>query len=165
MRAWVFASDQTDAFNLSAMAEWSWNSTGRTPSQFSRAWALRSGRLSEAEARAFVEWQALLGPVEWDVYDSEFPTAYNCGYYIDGPEGQINSNARPGLETFMTERIMPRLGIGPFRYFPTTEALVSKQAACRAAAALVPPPVVWMNLSISMRIASLVSRMYSRSKR
>ena len=77
MMGWAYAADQICGFNLGALAEWSWNSTGRTPTQFARAWALRSG-LNDPEARAFVEWQELLGPIEWDVYDSQFPTAWNC---------------------------------------------------------------------------------------
>ena len=52
----------------------------------------------------------LVGPVEWDVYDSQFPTAYNCPVYNDGPGVPV-----PGLETFIKQQLHPVLGVGPFR--------------------------------------------------
>eukprot|EP01043_Picozoa_sp_COSAG02_P108158 COSAG02_NODE_44180_length_368_cov_0.940520_1_plen_56_part_01 len=49
----------------SALAEFSWNANGRTPSEFAFAWALREG-MNKEEANAFVKWHDKISPVEWD---------------------------------------------------------------------------------------------------
>lgn len=78
-----------------------------------------------------VQWHGLISPVEWDIFDSEFPTSYNCPWYVDGPLPH-----RPGLSTFVTERLFPTLGVGAFRYFDSAESFGEKLAACEEAAAL-----------------------------
>jgi hypothetical protein len=57
-------------FNVEAAAEWSWNSKGRSPHEFALSWAVREG-LKDPEK--FAEWSELVGPVEWDIYGSEWP--------------------------------------------------------------------------------------------
>ena len=135
MMGWSYAADRICGFHLGALAEWSWNANGRSPDEFANAWGLRSG-LAAADVTAFVQWHGLLGPVEWDVYDSQFPTAWNCPYYEDGPFEE----PQPGLRTFVKEQLMPHLGRpGPFRYFCDAQAFADKSAACATAAALVAP--------------------------
>lgn len=58
-------------FNLEAAAEWSWNAKGRTPQEFALSWAIRQG-LPKPERWA--RWASLIGPVEWDIYGSEWPS-------------------------------------------------------------------------------------------
>ena len=77
MMGWAFAADRICGFNIAALAEWSWNADGRSPNEFSEAWALRSGMDAEAAAQ-FVAWQSVVGPIGWDVMDSQFPTSWNC---------------------------------------------------------------------------------------
>eukprot|EP01047_Picozoa_sp_COSAG01_P051338 COSAG01_NODE_5286_length_4356_cov_15.681466_4_plen_657_part_00 len=134
MLGWAFAADQMCGFNIGALAEWSWNSRGRTPEQFARAWALRSGLGDTDTADNFVKWQSLMGPIEWDVYDSDFPTSYNCPLYVDGPTPPPGV---PGLEMYIKQQLTPQLGVGPFRYFSTPSSFDEKLAACEEAAALV----------------------------
>ena len=57
-------------FNVEAAAEWSWNSKGRSPHEFALSWAVREGI---KDPDKFAEWAGLVGPVEWDVYGSEWP--------------------------------------------------------------------------------------------
>ena len=59
-------------FNVEAAAEWLWNPAGRTPREFTLSWAVRE-KLSDP--KKFVEWEQLMGPVEWAIYGSEWPAA------------------------------------------------------------------------------------------
>ena len=54
-------------FNLTAAAEWSWNSRGRTPREFARAYAW-SGGIRDVER--FAEWADMIGPVGWKLAGS-----------------------------------------------------------------------------------------------
>lgn len=58
-------------FNVEGAAEWSWNSKGRSTREFALSWAVREG-LKDPEK--FAEWAELVGPVEWDVYGSHWPS-------------------------------------------------------------------------------------------
>jgi len=58
-------------FNVEAAAEWSWNAKGRTPHEFALSWAVREG-LKDPEK--FAQWADMIGPVEWDVYGSHWPS-------------------------------------------------------------------------------------------
>ncbi len=49
-------------FNLVAMAEWLWNSEGRTPKEFARAYANVTGI---CEPELFAEWAVLAGETKW----------------------------------------------------------------------------------------------------
>ncbi len=81
-------------FNVEAAAEWGWNAKGRSPREFSYAWAVRRG-LKDPET--FAEWTETLGPVSWDVYGSEWPM------------GQ--KRKRPGrIATLLKEGNLPELG-------------------------------------------------------
>jgi len=59
------------SFNVEAAAEWSWNAKGRTPEEFTLSYAIRHG-INNPERWA--EWAGLVGPVEWHVYGSEWPS-------------------------------------------------------------------------------------------
>jgi hypothetical protein len=58
-------------FNVEAAAEWSWNAKGRSPHEFTLSWAVRRGI---ENPRKFAEWADAVGPVEWDVYGSHWPS-------------------------------------------------------------------------------------------
>jgi hypothetical protein len=51
-------------FNVTASAEWSWNSRGRSPRQFSEAYASRVGI---PHPELFGEWAEMIGDVGWDL--------------------------------------------------------------------------------------------------
>jgi hypothetical protein len=63
-------------FNLEAAAEWSWNSKGRTPQEFALSYAVRQGIKNPEK---WAEWAELVGPVEWDIYGSEWPSGAQRG--------------------------------------------------------------------------------------
>jgi hypothetical protein len=54
-------------FNVTAAAEWSWNSSGRTPREFAEVYALRRGIPHPVE---FAAWAEMLGPVGWKLAGS-----------------------------------------------------------------------------------------------
>ncbi|MEN6450679.1 MAG: hypothetical protein ABFC96_09325 [Thermoguttaceae bacterium] len=54
-------------FNVMALAEWSWNSTGRTPEQFARVYALKTG---VADPDLFVRWAMIAGDAGWALAES-----------------------------------------------------------------------------------------------
>ena len=79
---------------MEAAAEWSWNSKGRSPHEFALSWAVREG-IKDPEK--FAEWAGLVGPVEWDVYGSEWPA---------GEQREV-----PGhVADLLKEGRLPRLG-------------------------------------------------------
>ena len=51
-------------FNVTAAAEWSWNSRGRSPRDFAEAYARRTGI---SHPQRFGEWADLIGEVGWDL--------------------------------------------------------------------------------------------------
>lgn len=105
-------------FNVTAAAEWSWNSTGRSEREFALAWATRQG-LAEPEKAA--DWAVTLGPVGWDLYGSRVP-------YLWVYPGVVGNLLRAGKA--------PQLGKGIFTYFPTKEHFDSDLAECDRAMAL-----------------------------
>lgn len=50
--------------NVAAAAEWSWNSSGRSAREFTRAFALRQGI---GEPDLYADWAVAIGPVGWDI--------------------------------------------------------------------------------------------------
>ena len=98
MLAWTRVARETCGFNISALAEWSWNRRGRSEKEFSIAWATRE-RFEDPQAVG--EWSELMGPVEFDVYDSDFPISYSWGEFT----------------RMIQERQPPVLGEGIFRYY------------------------------------------------
>jgi hypothetical protein len=54
-------------FNIAAAAEWAWNSTGRTVTEFARAYALRVGM---KDPDLFAEWADIIGRVGWKIAGS-----------------------------------------------------------------------------------------------
>ena len=101
-------------FNLTAAAEWSWNSHGRSEHEFAAAWATRRG-LTDPEKAA--DWAVMLGPVGWDVYGSGVPHPY------------FFSRAA----AIVKGRHTPVLGESMFRYFPTIEHMDDNLAVCAKA--------------------------------
>ena len=144
----------------SALAEFSWNANGRTPSEFAFAWALREG-MDEKQAQAFVQWHDMISPVEWDIYDSAFPTSYNCPWYVDGPLPH-----QPGLSTFVTDRLYPTLGVGPFRYFDTVASFAEKKRICDVACELASEnlshdPTIAAEAEVAASYVELLGRVYA----
>ena len=114
MMAWANVGQETCGFNVNALAEWSWNLHGRTEKEFAIAWATRAGYENPA---AVGEWSELMGPLEFDVYDSGFPTGYSGGTAV----------------SMIDERQRPLLGEGMFRYYDSPEDFDRKLAACTRA--------------------------------
>ena len=108
---------QACSFNISALAEWSWNLDGRTEKEFAAAWAARNGYENPARV---AEWSGLMGPIEFDVYDSGFPECYVWGRAVD----------------MIREKRRPVLGRGMFRYYRDDDSFDAKIGACREARAI-----------------------------
>ena len=102
MMAWADNGKATCGFNVHALAEYGWNIDGRSEKEFATAWATREGY---REPEKVGEWAELMGPIEFDVYDSDFPIAYSWGKFIKMVE----------------ERRRPYLGEGVFRYYTSAE--------------------------------------------
>lgn len=80
-------------FNVEAMAEWSWNSKGRSPREFAASWAVREGI---PDPDLFAEWCEANGQAAWDVYGSCWP------------EYQKRRNPKRVWEAF-SKRLLPSL--------------------------------------------------------
>ena len=117
MLAWGTFTRQINGFNIEAMAEWSWNCNGRSEQAFATAWAARQG-FNDPEKVG--RWAALMGPVEFDVYDSDFPVCYSQGKAVH----------------MVRRRERPYLGEGMFRYYLDAADFARKRAVCDAALAL-----------------------------
>jgi hypothetical protein len=63
------------------------------------------------------EWAELMGPVEFDVYDSDFPVCYSWGKAVE----------------MIRERRRPYLGEGMFRYYANVDAFDEKRGQCEKA--------------------------------
>ena len=118
MMAWGGPERQICSFNIHAVAEWAWNSRGRDEAEFAVAWARREGY---AKPEVVAEWAALMGPVEFDVYDSDFPICYSWGR----------------AAAMVQQRQRPYLGEGMFRYYLAVEDFDAKTAVCDRALAIV----------------------------
>lgn len=118
MMAWGGPERQICSFNIHAVAEWTWNSRGRDEAEFALAWARREGY---AQPEAVAEWATSMGPVEFDVYDSDFPICYSWGQ----------------AAAMVRQRQRPYLGEGMFRYYLTAEDFDAKAAVCDRALAMV----------------------------
>ena len=91
MIAWHTLAKETDNFNISALAEWSWNTNGRSVREFSIAWATHQ---KIENTSLFADWSEIVGNLAFDVYDSDFPIAYSQGKIID----LIKERKRPYAE-------------------------------------------------------------------
>jgi hypothetical protein len=108
---------ETYKFNIAALAEWSWNVGGRSEREFAAAWATQEGY---ENPEAVGEWAELMGPVEFDVYDSEYPVVYSWGRAVQ----------------LIEERRRPVLGEGLFRYYEARDAFDKKMSVCDQAYAI-----------------------------
>lgn len=111
MLAWSNYIKETYGFNISALAEWGWNKNGRTEKEFAAAWATRSGY---SDPEAVSEWSEIMDPIEFDVYDSEYPVFYTWGEAIK----------------MIEKRTRPLLGEGLFRYYTSSDDFDAKIKAC-----------------------------------
>jgi hypothetical protein len=111
MMAWGNHAMKTCGMNTGALAEWGWNLYGRTEREFAVAWAQKVGH---EDPEKFADWADLMGPVEFDVFDSEFPICYSWGQFIE----------------LVRDRRYPVLGEGVFRYYRTPESFDEKIATC-----------------------------------
>ena len=102
MMAWADNGKATCGFNVHALAEYGWNLDGRSEQEFAIAWATREGYQDPEKVG---EWADLMGPIEFDVYDSDFPIAYSWGKYVE----------------MVRQRRRPYLGEGIFRYYTSAE--------------------------------------------
>ena len=111
MMAWGTHGVETCGFNINALAEWSWNLDGRNEREFALAWATREGY---EDPESVAEWTELMGPIEFDVYDSGFPMCYSWGLALD----------------MVRERRRPRAGEGMFRYYADSGDFERKLGVC-----------------------------------
>ena len=118
MMAWGGPERQICSFNIHALAEWAWNMQGRDEAEFALTWARREGY---AQPEAVAEWAVLMGPVEFDVYDSDFPICYSWGKAAE----------------MVRQRQRPYLGEGMFRYYLSAEDFDAKVAVCDQALKIV----------------------------
>lgn len=118
MMAWGNLTRQTSGFSVSALAEYAWNPGGRSVQEFAEAWATREGLSDPAAVGA---WAQLLGEVEFDVYDSDFPMCWSWGH----------------AAAMVEEGRAPRFGDGMFRHFSREEEFEAKLEICRWAAEMV----------------------------
>ncbi len=117
MMGWGSVGMETCGFNIAALAEWGWNRNGRTTREFAEAWAARNGF---ADPDAVGEWSELMGPVEFDVYDSDFPVCWSWRKAFD----------------MIDNRELPIPGRGMFRYFRSEDDFQRKIDACERALAI-----------------------------
>lgn len=108
MVAWHTFAKETDDFNISALAEWSWNTNGRSVREFAIAWGTSQG-IENTEL--FADWSEIIGELAFDVFDSDFPIAYSQNKIID----------------LIKERERPYLGEGLFRYYESTQSFEKKR--------------------------------------
>ncbi|MDD5597720.1 MAG: hypothetical protein PHV82_07230, partial [Victivallaceae bacterium] len=114
MTGWHRMGREICGFNYQAFAEWTWNLNGRSEKEFAIAWAVRQGYKYPDKVG---EWSELMGPVEFDVYDSDFPTCYSWGKAVN----------------MIKEKKTPVLGEGMFRYYTESDAFDKKIEICRKA--------------------------------
>jgi len=117
MMAWGTLGREICGYNIHALAEWSWNLHGRTEGEFALAWATREGY---GDPEAVAAWAEIMGPVEFDVYDSDFPICYSWGQAAE----------------MVRQRQRPCLGEGMFRYYVDPADFGRKKAACTRALGL-----------------------------
>ncbi|HJP32951.1 MAG: glycoside hydrolase family 20 zincin-like fold domain-containing protein [Candidatus Latescibacteria bacterium] len=118
MLAWSTMARQVCGFAVCALAEFSWNVNGRSVGEFAAAWATIEG-ISNPQAVA--DWAELLGEVEFDVYDADFPVCYSWGKVAEMVE----------------EKRLPRFGEGMFRHFSSVEDFERCLETCERARDLV----------------------------
>ncbi len=106
-------------FHVEAAAEWLWNPNGRTPREFTRSWAVRE-KIRDPET--FVKWQDLMGPVEWAIYGSEWPSAEK-------------RTAQPSVAQLLAKANLPDLGIFKSEKFGSPWGEFKKPEELKAAAA------------------------------
>jgi len=83
-------------FNVTAAAEWSWNSKGRTPNAFARVYGERKG-ISDSES--YAEWACTIGGVGWDIAGSRVIETLisNPGRTLFGAGGEASGNLEEDL--------------------------------------------------------------------
>lgn len=114
MMAWRTMAREICGFNIHALAEWAWNANGRSEREFAVAWATIQGY---EHPELVGEWSELMGPLEFDVYDSNFPICYSWGQ----------------AEEMVVQRRRPSLGEGMFRYYADAGDFDRKLEVCQRA--------------------------------
>ena len=118
MLAWGTMGREVCGFAICALAEYAWNGDGRSIEDFAEAWATLEGH---ADPTAVGAWANLLGEVEFDVYDADFPMSYSWGHAADA----------------VKQRRAPQLGEGMFRYFLAPQDFNDRLQTCDEALGLV----------------------------
>lgn len=100
-------------FNVTAAAEWSWNSKGRTPTEFAKVYGQRKGI---ANSERFAEWAQIIGSVGWDIAGSRVLSSL-----IHNPAGVLAP--KDGAKTENPLDAVPSLvfGEGILAEFPTLD--------------------------------------------
>lgn len=72
-------SNRHHEFNVMALAEWTWNSRGRSPAEFARAYARQSGYRSP---ELFAEWAVAAGEAGWWLAESRMLLRFIYNYDV-----------------------------------------------------------------------------------
>ncbi|HID05630.1 MAG TPA: hypothetical protein EYP10_00630 [Armatimonadetes bacterium] len=115
--AYVVPDNRLHDFNVTSMAEWSWNAHGRTEREFATAWAMRH-KLKDPDSVA--EWAVLLGPVGWDIYGA----GRGASPFLSSLRNAVRS-----IATYAK----PKLGEGIWRYFKSLKQMNRNLAICERA--------------------------------
>lgn len=111
-------------FNVTAAAEWSWNSNGRSPRDFAEAYAHQAGI---HDPQRFAEWAELVGNVGWDLAGGR---AVEKLIY---PE-RVLFDGKPGSSTPKVEDLRPmQFGQGFWSEIPNRKHFEADMASAQQA--------------------------------
>lgn len=112
-------------FNLTAAAEWGWSSGGRSPAEFSEAFAEREGY---KDPKAFAQWADLIGPVGWNLAGSRVIESliWDPGRTLSAAESSKDNGGSAALEHL-------EFGKGLLKEFPDERSFGSALEAAEEA--------------------------------
>ena len=124
MIGYAAPSNRYYEFNVTAAAEWSWNSRGRSPRDFAEAYARWTG-ISHPER--FGEWADLIGEVGWDLAGSRV---------VEGlilPEEALFESAQKSRAYKLNDLQEMRFGQGLLSEFPDRKHFEARLASAARA--------------------------------
>ena len=114
-------------FNITAAAEWSWNSKGRSPREFALAYATR---IKHPRPEQFAEWAELIGTIGWDLASIRLVERL-----ISSP-GRALSEVPEAVELRLDRLPRMQFGQGFLSEFSNETALAARTEAARKAVQL-----------------------------
>ncbi len=125
MIGYATPSNRYYRFNVTAAAEWSWNSSGRSPRDFAEAYAHSAGI---PQPKHFAEWAELVGNVGWDLAGSEVAQRL----ILDSSERTLFQNF--GTHQANVEDLRPmEFGHGLLSEFPDRKSFKADMATAKRA--------------------------------